>query len=291
MFEGSIVALVTPMRPSGDLDTGALHRLVRWHVAQGTQAVVAAGTTGESATLTADEHHDVLRVVIDAANGDLPVIAGCGSNSTQEALLLHRMAFDAGASAALHVTGYYNKPSQQGIVEHFKALSACNDLPIIVYNVPPRASVDIAPETMARLAYLPTVCGVKDATRDLSRPALERLQITGPFDFLTGEDATAVAYNAAGGVGCISVTANVAPRRCADIQRACQQGDFVRARRLQLQLMPLHQALFVDPSPTGVKYACSALGLCDATVRLPLVPASRQARDAIDSALQTLNLL
>lgn len=288
MFEGSLVALITPMNSDGSVDWPALVRLVHWHVEQGTSGLVPAGTTGESPTLSREEHQRVLTTVINAAAGAVPVIAGCGSYSTRDALEMHSFARDAGADAALHVTGYYNRPSAEGVYRHFEQLAGLNDLPIIVYNVPHRTVVDIEPVTMARIAGLPNVVGVKDATRDLARPMLERLLIDKPFAFLTGEDATAVAYNASGGVGCISVTANVFPGACAAMQRACQLGDFVKAGKIQLALMPLHQAIFADPSPAGAKYACSQLELCNDTVRLPMVAASSDTRSLIDTALNSV---
>lgn len=278
------------MTPEGKVDFDALKRLTRWQIEQGTHGLVPVGTTGESPTLTDEEHLESVRVVVEEANGAVPVIAGCGSNNTVESLHYHRYAKEIGADGALHVTGYYNKPSQEGLYRHFAALAELNDLPIIVYNIPPRAIVDITPDTMARIATLPSVVGVKDATGDLNRPLKESLRIDGAFDFLSGEDGTAVAYNAAGGRGCISVTANVAPALCADMQNACLAGDFPAAMAIQKRLMPLHEALFLEPSPAGVKYAASRLGLCTPTVRLPIVEASAEARAAIDSAMDALSL-
>jgi len=291
MFEGSYVALITPMTDAGELDETALRHLVNWHVDNATHGLVPVGTTGESPTLSGDEHRRVLELVIEESNGRLPVIAGCGSNSTREALAFHDHAKQLGADAALHVTGYYNRPSQKGIVEHFKAINASSELPIIVYNIPPRAVVDIIPETMAELAALEFVLGVKDATRDLARPGLERLLIKKPFSYFSGEDGTAVAYNAAGGMGCISVTANVAPQLCSAMQTACKHGDFKNAQRIQQQLMPLHQALALEPSPAGIKYACSQLELCTPKARLPIITLSDCTKKKIDAALQQLNLL
>lgn len=291
MLEGSLVALITPFNSAGDVDFPALVKLVHWHVESGTDGIVPVGTTGESPTLSDAEHAQVVRTVVREVDGRIPVVAGCGSNNTAHALKLHAMASEAGADAALHVTGYYNRPDQRGLLEHFKALSASNQLPIVVYNVPARAVVDISVETMIQLAQLPGVIGVKDATGDLRRPTLEGLGIDEPFAFLTGEDGTAVAYNAAGGVGCISVTANVVPTLCAEMQRCCLDGDFVRARATQRELVGLHEALFVDPSPIGAKYACARLGLCAATTRLPLVEISDEARDNIDAAMSQLGLV
>ncbi len=288
MFEGSYVALITPMTLDGELDIPALRHLVNWHIEQGSDGLVPAGTTGESPVLSAEEHREIIRVVVEEASGRVPVIAGCGSNNTREALEFHDYAHQHGADGALHVTGYYNRPSQQGIYQHFETLSLSNDLPIIVYNIPPRTTVDISAETMARLAALPTVVGVKDATRDLARPGMEQMKIDGPFSYFSGEDATAVAYNAAGGNGCISVTANVAPALCASLQKACKDNDYRKAMNIQRQLMPLHDALFNEPSPAGIKYACASRGLCTETLRLPLIGLADDSRALIDAALQTL---
>ncbi len=290
MFEGSNVALITPMTVNGEVDSEALARLVGWHIDAGSDGLVPAGTTGESPVLTADEQRRVVETVVREARGRVPVIAGCGSNNTAQALAFHRHAFEVGADAALHVTGYYNRPSQEGLYRHFETLAGENALPIIVYNIPARAVVDIEVETMVRLSRLPSIAGVKDATRDLNRPVLERLGIDKPFAWLSGEDGTAVAYNAAGGVGCISTSANVAAGQCAAIQRACGANDFATAAKIQQRLMPLHQALFMEPSPAGVKYACARLGLCGETVRLPMVPLQRETKYRIDEAMDALEL-
>lgn len=291
MFAGSLVALITPMDTNGKLDEAALRALVHWHIDNKTNAIVPVGTTGESSTLTMDEHRRVVELVVEEAQGRIPVLAGCGSNNTAAAISLHEYAYDAGATAALHVTAYYNRPSQEGIYRHFEAISQSNTLPIIVYNIPARALVDISVDTMTRLAELPSVAGVKDSTQNLTRPSLERLRIDKPFSYLSGEDMSAVAYNACGGMGCISVTANVAPALCAAMQRACANGDFVKARQIQDRLMPLHSALFIEPSPAGIKYACSQLKLCGETLRLPMLPLGRQTRLQIDNALSTLELI
>jgi len=290
MFAGSLVALITPMTSTGEVDQVSLRQLVHWHIEQGTHSLVPVGTTGESPVLTVEEHRKVLQIVVEEAAGNIPVIAGAGSNNTAAALEFHTFARTLGADASLHVTGYYNRPSQEGIYRHFQALSQHNELPIIVYNIPPRAVVDITVETMARLAELPTVVGVKDATRDLSRPALEQQQIAQPFTYLSGEDATAVAYNAAGGNGCISVVANVFPKICACMQQACLRGDFHRAMRIQRALMPLHIALSREPSPAGVKYACSRLGLCQPTVRLPIIELRSSSKNEIDLAMSSIDV-
>lgn len=291
MFSGSLVALITPMDSRGELDESALRALVQLHIDNHTQGLVPVGTTGESSTLSLNEHYKVVEVVIDEAGGKIPVIAGCGSNSTTTAIELHEHANQAGADAALHVTGYYNRPNQEGIYRHFEAISNTNALPIIVYNIPPRAVVEISVETLARLARLPSVVGVKDSTQDLARPSLERQRIDKPFSYLSGEDMTTIAYNACGGAGCISVTANVVPSLCSAMQQACINNDFVAARRIQDSLMPLHTALFQEPNPAGIKYACSRLNLCTDVVRLPMVQLEPVARDRIDNALSALGLL
>ncbi|WP_287146135.1 4-hydroxy-tetrahydrodipicolinate synthase [Aeromonas sp.] len=290
MFQGSIVALITPFR-QGKLDEEALLRLVEWHIEQGTHGIVPVGTTGESPTLTHDEHcrnkskqHLILA-------GRIPVIAGAGSNNPVEAIEYTRHAEQAGADATLHVAGYYNRPNQEGLYHHFKAVHDATTKPIIVYNIPPRAIVDVQPATLARLAELPRIAGVKDATGDLARPWTERQLIKTPFAWLSGEDATAVAYNIGGGQGCISVTANVAPKLVAEVQNLTLAGKWQAARELQDQLIPLHQAMFAEPSPAGAKYAVSLLGFCSEECRLPVMPLSEATRERIRSAMQALNLL
>lgn len=289
MFSGSFVALITPMTPSGSLDLDALQQLVQWHIESGTHGLVPVGTTGEASTLGKEEHRLVLKLVVDEVAKRIPVIAGCGSNNTAEAIELHNYAHSIGADAVLHVTGYYNRPSQEGIFRHFEALDRSNGLPIIVYNVPARAVVDISATTMGRIAELNSVAGVKDASNDLSRPYLERLAINGPFCQLSGDDGTALAYNVSGGVGCISVTANVMPSLCAAMQSACLNKDFVTAMAIQELLAPLHEALFLEPSPAGVKYACSTLNRCDDHVRLPLVGVSDKTKSKVDAAIQQIS--
>ena len=290
MFKGSIVALITPFA-DGEVDEPAIRRLVDWHIEQGTHGIVPCGTTGESPTLSHDEHNRVTDIVIEQAKGRVPVIAGAGSNNTREAIALSKHAKEAGADAVLHVTGYYNKPNQEGIYQHFKAINDAVDIPIIVYNIPPRAIVDISVETMARLAKLPNVIGVKDATMDLSRPSKEQMTIDGGWTQLSGEDGTALAYMAHGGDGCISVTANVAPRLCSEFQQACMTGDFKTALEYQHRLMPLHVCLFLEPSPGPVKYAAGELGLCSSEVRLPLVPPGEATKDKVKGALRHAGLL
>ena len=290
MFSGSIVAIITPFKDD-TIDETALSRLVRFHLDNGTNGIVPVGTTGEAPTLSRREYERVVEIVVHEIGGQIPVIVGAGSYNTAEAILNSQFADEAGADGALHVMGYYNRPNQEGIYQHFNALDDATQLPIIVYNIPPRTIVDIEPETMARLATLNSVVGVKDSTGDLSRPLKEKLLIEKDFCFLTGEDQTAVAYNANGGQGCISVTANVAPRFCAQMQDACGNGDFNLAREIQLRLMPLHLALFLEPSPAGIKFACSKLGLCSPVCRLPIVELTQNTKRAIEDAMSGLELI
>lgn len=290
MFSGSYTALVTPFR-DGEVDEAALRKLVDWQIDQGTDGLVPVGTTGESPTLSETEHERVIDVVVDACRARVPVIAGAGSNNTREAISYTQYAAKAGADAALHVAGYYNRPNQEGLYQHFKAVHDASDLPIIVYNIPPRAIVDIKPDTMARIAMLPRIVGVKDATGDLARPMLEQMHIKRSFCYFSGDDATAVAYNVSGGTGCISVTANVAPYLCAAMQHACLHGNYRDAMAIQTKLMPLHQALFAEPSPAGVKYAVSLLGHCGDECRLPIVPLTDATRAAIEGAMAELKLI
>jgi 4-hydroxy-tetrahydrodipicolinate synthase len=290
MIEGSLVALITPFL-NDEIDEDALRKMVRWQIEQGTDGIVSMGTTGESATLNVKEHTRVTQTVVEETAARIPVIAGAGSNSTRSAINNNARAQEVGADATLHVAGYYNRPSQEGLFRHFEAVHTASSIPIIVYNIPPRAIVDIQPETMARIAALPRIVGVKDATGDLNRPILEGLLIDTEFSFLSGEDGTAVAYNVSGGNGCISVTANVAPSLCSQMQAACRKGDFKAAGEIQKRLMPLHQALFTEPSPAGVKYAASLLGLCNEDCRLPIVPLTDGAKLAIRDAMSKLDLI
>jgi 4-hydroxy-tetrahydrodipicolinate synthase len=290
MIEGSLVALVTPFR-NDEIDEDALRKMVSWHIDQGTDGIVPMGTTGESATMDVKEHSRVTEIVVEETAARIPIVAGAGSNNTRAAIYNNDRAQEVGADAALHVTGYYNRPSQEGLFRHFEAVHAASRIPIIVYNIPPRVIVDIQPDTMARIAALPRVVGVKDATGDLTRPIRERLLIDTGFSYLSGDDGTAVAYNAAGGNGCISVTANVAPSLCSQMQTACRDGNFAAAAKLQQRLMPLHMALFAEPSPAGVKYAASLLGLCDEYCRLPIVPLSVGTKSAIRDAMSRLDLI
>jgi len=290
MIEGSLVALLTPFR-NQEVDEDALRKMVHWHIGQGTDGIVPMGTTGESATLNAKEHSRVTEIVVEETAGRIPVVAGAGSNDTRSAIYNNDCAQDVGADAALHVAGYYNRPSQEGLFRHFEAVHAASRIPLIVYNIPARVIVDISPETMARIAALPRVAGVKDATGDITRPIRERLLIDKEFSFLSGDDGTAVAYNAAGGNGCISVTANIAPALCAQMQTACREGDFAVAARIQQDLMPLHLALFAEPSPAGAKYAASLLGLCEDYCRLPIVPLSDRTKSDIRDAMSKVELI
>ena len=283
-IKGSIPALITPMK-DGKVDEAAFRRLVSWQIAQGSHGLVPCGTTGESPTLSHEEHERVIEICVEEARGRVPVIAGAGSNSTEEAISLTRFAKKAGADAVLSVTGYYNKPSQEGMYRHFAAIADAVDIPILLYNIPGRAIVEISVETMARLAKHKTIIGVKDATANLMRPSRERIAIGKEWLLISGEDGTALGYNAHGGHGCISVTANIAPKLCAQFQEACQQGAFDTARGFQDKLMPLHDAMFCEPSPAPVKYGVSLLGHCTPEVRLPLVEATDAARAKVREAM------
>ncbi|QCO13904.1 4-hydroxy-tetrahydrodipicolinate synthase [Azospirillum brasilense] len=290
MLYGSIVALLTPFK-NGKVDEAAFQSFVEWQVAQGTHGLVPCGTTGESPTLSHEEHNRVVELCIEAAGGKVPVVAGTGSNSTEEAIALTRHAKKAGATAALVVTPYYNKPTQEGLYQHFKAIHDAADLPIVIYNIPGRSVVDMSVATMARLAKLPNIIGVKDATADLARP-VRLLQEVGPdFIQLSGEDATALAFNAQGGVGCISVTANIAPAQCAAMQDAWRKGDLATAYKYRDLLTPLHDSMFVETSPAPVKYAASLLGKSSDEVRLPLVAASESTRTTVRDAMKKAGLL
>ena len=282
MFKGSLVALITPMRSDGSVDEKAYAELVDWQIKEGTHGLVPVGTTGESPTLSHDEHKRVVEICIEVAKGRVPVIAGAGSNSTEEAIELTRHAKEAGATAALIVTPYYNKPTQEGMYLHFKAIADAVELPIIIYNIPPRSVVDMKVETMARLAKHRNIVGVKDATADLARPLHQRRQCGADFCQLSGEDATALAFNASGGVGCISVTANVAPRLCSEMQTAWMEGRFTQAMEIQNRLLPLHDALFTETSPAPVKYGASVAGQGDGAV--PPAAGSADGCDAGEGA-------
>ncbi len=290
MLKGSMPALVTPFK-NGELDLETLKKLVEWHIGEGTHGLVPVGTTGESPTLTHREHETVVEEVVRAAAGRVPVIAGAGSNNTLESIRLIQHAEKVGADAALVVTPYYNKPTQRGLIAHFTAVHDCCTLPIVIYNIPGRSVVDMMPDTMGELAKLPRIIGVKDATGDLARVCMQRITCGTDFIQLSGEDPTAHGFNAQGGTGCISVTANVAPRLSADLQNACLAGDYAKALEIQDKLMPLHKAIFTEPGVVGVKYAMSLMGLCGDEVRLPLTGLLDSTKAMIKDALQHADLL
>ncbi|MEM6849191.1 MAG: 4-hydroxy-tetrahydrodipicolinate synthase [Pseudomonadota bacterium] len=290
MFQGSLTALVTPFR-DGAFDVAAFEALVDWQITSGTTGLVPVGTTGESPTLSHAEHNQVVEVCIKAAAGRVPVLAGAGSNNTAEAVSLAQHAETAGATGVLVVTPYYNKPNQAGLKAHFSAVAEATSLPIIIYNIPPRSIIDMTVETMAELAdTYANIIGVKDATADLGRVSRQRLACGESFVQLSGEDSTALGFNAHGGVGCISVTANVAPAECAAFQAACARGDYAAALAIQDKLMPLHDAMFLEPSPGGAKYALARMGRMTAELRAPLVPVSAKAEAAIDKAMAIAGL-
>ncbi|MFU8822673.1 4-hydroxy-tetrahydrodipicolinate synthase [Yoonia sp.] len=289
MFKGSIPALVTPFS-DGQVDVATLKKLVNWHIAQGSHGLVPVGTTGESPTLTHAEHDMVVEIVVQEAAGRIPVIAGAGSNNTIETVRLVEAAKKAGADAALVVTPYYNKPTQAGLIAHFSAAAACG-LPIIIYNIPGRSAVDMTPDTMGELAKHPMIIGVKDATGDLARVPKQRLRCGKDFVQISGEDATALGFNAHGGVGCISVTANVAPKLCAEFQETTLAGDYAKALVQLDRLMPLHEAIFTEPGVAGAKYGMSLLGLCNDDVRSPLTPLTDDTKAKMRAAMVHAGLL
>ena len=292
MFKGSMPALVTPFDESGAFDEKSFRELVNWQIQEGSHGLVPMGTTGESPTLSHDEHKKVVKVCIETAEGRVPVIAGAGSNNTKEAIDLAVDAEEAGADGVLVVSPYYNKPNQRGLKAHFSAIASAIKIPVILYNIPGRSIVDISVETMTELFNEnENIVGVKDATADLSRPSLQRDAMGEDFIQLSGEDITALGFNAHGGTGCISVTANVAPRLCAEFQNACLAGDYALALSIQDRLAPLHKALFVEPNPGGAKYALSLLGKMDNRQRLPLVPIEAATEETIRSAMQHAGLL
>ena len=290
MIRGSLPALVTPFK-NGELDLVTLKKLVDWHIAEGSHGLVPVGTTGESPTLSHAEHQRVIEEVVAIAAGRVPVIAGAGSNNTVEGISLMRHAEKVGATAALVVTPYYNKPTQAGLVAHYTALHDCCQLPIVIYNIPGRSVVDMSPDTMGQLAKLPRIIGVKDATGKIERVSQQRASCGADFIQLSGEDATALGFNAHGGVGCISVTANVAPRLCAEFQEATLRGDYAKALEYQDKLMPLHEAIFIEPGLVGAKYALSVLGLCSEEVRLPLVGLTDGTKAKIKAAMKHAGLI
>lgn len=290
MFKGSITALITPFK-NGLVDEEALRRFVDWQITEGTHGLVPTGTTGESPTLNFDEHKRVIDITIEAARGRVPVIAGTGSNSTDEAIELSTHAEKAGADAILIVNPYYNKPTQEGLYQHFKAINDRVGIPIVIYNIPGRTNVDMSVATMARVYELKNVVGVKDATANLARVSQQRAAMGPEFNQLSGEDATALAFTAHGGHGCISVASNIAPRLCAEFQNMLMKGDFAGALKMQDRLMPLFDVMFVETNPGPVKYAASRLGICSAEMRLPLTPVSEQTKKAVDAVLIKVGLL
>jgi 4-hydroxy-tetrahydrodipicolinate synthase len=289
-FRGSFTALVTPFK-NGGIDEKAFRGLIDWQIAEGTSGLVPVGTTGESPTLNHDEHNQAVAWCVDQAKGRVPVIAGSGSNSTTEAIELSRHAEKAGADAVLIVTPYYNKPTQEGLYQHYKAINDAIGIPIIIYNIPARSVIDMSVETMKRLFELENIAGVKDATANVARVSQQRAAMGVEFNQLSGEDPTALGFMAHGGDGCISVTSNVAPRLCAEFQGACLKGDYATALKLQDKLMPLHTALFIETNPAPAKYALSVLGKCAETVRLPMVPVSEKTRMAVREAMVHAGLI
>ncbi len=291
MLRGSITALITPFA-NGALDEKAFADFVDWQIKEGSHGLVPVGTTGESPTVTHEEHQRIIELCVEVTAGRVPVVAGAGANSTAEAVSLTRFAEDVGADAVLSVVPYYNKPTQEGMFQHFSAVAAATSLPIILYSVPGRTVVDLTIDTIARLREAhPNIIGVKDATANMERASLQRSRLGAEFILLSGEDMTALGFNAHGGHGCISVSSNVAPRLSALFQNACQQGNYSEALAIQDKLVPLHKALFLENNPGGIKYAASKLGLCRNEFRLPLVPISRSNEGAIDAALQHAGLL
>ena len=289
-IKGSLTALITPFK-GGKVDEAAFRRIVDWQISEGTHGLVPVGTTGESPTLSHEEHKRVVELCVETTNGRVPVVAGAGSNSTSEAIEFTRHAKEVGADAVLSVTPYYNKPTQEGVYRHFATVAEAVDIPMILYNIPGRSIVEISVETMLRLSEVPNIIGVKDATANILRASRDRAVLPKDFIRLSGEDGTALGFNAHGGRGCISVTSNVAPRACSEFQTACLSGDFGAALEIQDRLIALHDALFIEASPAPTKYAASLLGLCEDEVRLPIVPASENARAAVQRAMAKAGLL
>ena len=290
MFKGSITALITPFK-NGLLDEEALRKLVEWQIAEGTHGLVPTGTTGESPTLNYDEHKRVIQIAVETSRGRIPVMAGTGSNSTDEAIELSRYAEKIGADALLIVNPYYNKPTQDGLYHHFKAINDNVGIPIYIYNIPGRTNVEMSVATMARVYELKNVVGVKDATGNLARVSQQRDAMGPEFIQLSGEDATAIGFMAHGGHGCISVASNIVPRLCSELQTACMKGDFAGALALQDRLLPLFDAMFVETNPGPVKYAAYRLGLCTPDMRLPLVPVCDQTKNTVDAVLAKVGLI
>ncbi|HWL75162.1 MAG TPA: 4-hydroxy-tetrahydrodipicolinate synthase [Burkholderiaceae bacterium] len=289
-FRGSFTALVTPFK-NGSLDEKAFRELVDWQIAEGTNGLVPVGTTGESPTLSHDEHMKVVEWCVEQAKGRVPIVAGSGSNSTKEAIELSKHAEQAGADAVLTVTPYYNKPTQEGLYQHFKAINDAIGIPIIIYNIPGRSVIDMSVDTMKRLLELKNIAGVKDATANVLRVSDQRAAMGEGFNQLSGEDGTALGFMAHGGHGCISVTSNAAPRLCSEFQAACLKGDYSAALKLQDKLLPLHHNLFIETNPAPAKYALSVLGKCAETVRLPMVPLSEKSKSAVRQAMVHAGLI
>ncbi|AKR55260.1 4-hydroxy-tetrahydrodipicolinate synthase [Youhaiella tibetensis] len=291
MLRGSITALITPFA-NGAVDEKAFSAFVDWQITEGSHGLVPVGTTGESPTVSHEEHRRIIEICVEVTNKRVPVVAGAGANSTAEAVALARYAEDVGADAVLSVVPYYNKPNQEGLFQHFSAVARATALPIILYSVPGRTVVDLTVDTIARLREAhDNIIGVKDATADMGRATAQRAKLGADFILLSGEDMTALGFNAHGGTGCISVTSNIAPKLCAEFQNACQQGNYARALELQDKLAPLHRTLFLEPNPTGVKYAAKRLGLAENELRLPLVPVTPATQEAIDGALAHAGLI
>jgi len=290
IFKGIYTALLTPFK-NGRIDEKAFQSFVEWQINEGVHGLVPCGTTGESPTLSHQEHNRVIDLCIEVARGRVPVLAGTGSNSTDEAIMMSKHAKKAGADGVLIVSPYYNKPTQEGIYRHFKAIATAVKLPLIVYNIPGRSVVNISDETLARLAEVAYIVGLKDATGDLARVCTLREKLKKPWQLLSGEDMTAVAFNASGGQGCISVTSNIAPKACAKVQEACLAGDYAKALKLHEVLVPLHEVMFCETSPVPVKFAASLLGRCQADIRLPLVDAQEENKKRIAQVLKKLRLL
>ncbi len=290
-FSGSYVALVTPFTADNEIDVPAYQRLIDWHIEQGTHGLVPCGTTGETPTLSHDEHMALITACVEASDGRVPVIAGAGSNATSEAISLAKHAENIGADAILTVVPYYNKPSQEGIYNHFKAVHDATDIPLVLYDVPGRTVASMTVDTVTKLAKLPRVVGIKDAAPDLERPLAMRTAIGDDFALLSGEDSTVTAYLAQGGDGCISVTANVAPKLCSELHTAWQKGDLKTCFEIRNKLLPLHQLMFAAPNPTPAKYAVSKLGHCDNIVRSPMTLIDDALQKRLDEALKTADLI
>lgn len=291
MFRGSMTAIVTPFLKDGSLDVESYAKFINWQISSGTEGIIPCGSTGEAPTLTEEEHETLVKIAVMYAKGKVPVIAGTGTYSTAQTIKLTRKVKELGADAALIVTPYYNKPTQEGMYQHFKAIHDAVDLPIIVYNNPSRCIVDMSVDTMARLADLKNIVGVKDASGDITRPLKTKIKITKTFNQLTGDDALVVPFLAQGGVGCISVTANVAPKLCVDLHKAWRTGQYEKVAALNAQLMPLHEAMFCETNPGPVKYAAELLGLCSSFVRAPLWTISDHSKEQVKAALQKIGLI